>query len=373
MAEMKRKHYLDNIRWVVTIVVILYHVFYMYNANGIVGVVGKITNLDVQYYDAFQYAVYPWLMPIFFIVSGISARLYLEHHTAKEFAKDRTRRMLVPSTLGLLAFEFVQGILNMQLSDAYETMKAMPFPGNVIGVTIAAILSGIGVLWYMQLLWLICMILLLIRLIEKGRFLQIGAKTPVWLIFLFVLPVWGAGQILNTPIIAVYRLGFYLAFFLLGYYVFSHEEVMERMKKLFPVFAVLAVALGVAFVILYFGENYADKPINRGLPYAAYAYFGSLAILTGFAKYFDFTNAFCGFMSKRSLGLYMFHYLGISAVAVFFAKRGILPAAVIYPLSLLAAFVTGFGVYAIISKIPGYRWVVLGMKKKKSDEKVTTV
>ncbi len=167
----QRKHYLDNIRWVVTIVVVLYHVFYMYNAQAIAGVVGKITNLDVQYFDAFQYMVYPWLMPIFFIVSGISSKLYLDNHTGKEFAKDRTRRLLVPTTIGLLTFQFLQGILNMQLSDAFETMSALPFPGNVIGITIAAILSGIGVLWYMQLLWLICMILLLIRVIEKGRLL----------------------------------------------------------------------------------------------------------------------------------------------------------------------------------------------------------
>ncbi len=365
MADNKRKHYLDNIRWVITIVVILYHVIYMYNAEGIVGVVGKITNQNVQYQDAFQYAVYPWLMQIFFIVSGISAKLYLDHHTAKEFAKDRTRRLLIPTTLGLIAFEFVQGILNMQLSDAFETMKAQPFPGNIIGIAIAAVLSGIGVLWYMQLLWLICMILLLIRVIEKGKLSKIGAKTPAWLVFLFFIPVWGAGQILNTPIIVVYRLGFYLAFFLLGYYVFSSEEVMGRIKKLFPVFAALAVALGVAFVILFFGQNYADKPINRNILFAAYAYFGSLAILTGFANYFDFTNPFCSFMSKRSLGLYMFHYLGISAVAVFLAKKGLLPAVVIYPLSLLAAFATGFGVYALISFIPGYRWAVLGMKGKK--------
>ena len=367
--EIKRKHYLDNIRWVITIVVILYHVFYMYNAEGISGTVGKITNLNVQYYDAFQYAVYPWLMPIFFIVSGISAKLYLEHHSAKEFAKDRTRRLLVPTTIGLLTFEFVQGLLNASMSDALKTMSSMPFPGNIIGITIASVLSGIGVLWYMQLLWLLCMILLLIRLIEKGKLLKAGAKTPVWLIILFVIPVWGAAQILNTPIICVYRCGLYLTFFLLGYYVFSSEEVMEKIKKFFPVFAILAMGLGVAFVIVYFGQNYADKPINRTPLYAAYAYFGSLTILTGFAKYFDFTNPFCSFMSKKSLGLYMFHYLGISAVGVFLAKRGILPPVLIYILSTVAAFASGFGVYALISKIPYYRWTVLGISEKKAKQK----
>jgi hypothetical protein len=47
------------------------------------------------------------------------------------------------------------------------------------------------------------------------------------------------------------------------------------------------------------------------------------------------------------------------------AKNRLLPAAVIYPLSLLAAFATGFGLYAIISFIPGYRVIAIGMRKKK--------
>ena len=38
-----RKHYLDNIRWVTVVIVLLYHVFYMYNAEGVLGGVGKIT------------------------------------------------------------------------------------------------------------------------------------------------------------------------------------------------------------------------------------------------------------------------------------------------------------------------------------------
>ena len=118
-----RKKYLDNIRWITVVIVVLYHVIYMYNAEGILGVVGKITKLDVQYYDVFQYAVYPWIMAILFIVSGISSRLYLEKHSVKEFAKSRTRKLLVPSTIGLVAFQFIQGYLNTRNSDAVNMMK----------------------------------------------------------------------------------------------------------------------------------------------------------------------------------------------------------------------------------------------------------
>ena len=37
-----RKYYLDNIKWAVVVIVVIYHVFYMYNAEGIPGVAGRI-------------------------------------------------------------------------------------------------------------------------------------------------------------------------------------------------------------------------------------------------------------------------------------------------------------------------------------------
>ena len=45
--------------------------------------------------------------------------------------------------------------------------------------------AGSGVLWNMHLLWLYCLLLVLIRKIEKGRLLEKGAKTPLWLAALF--------------------------------------------------------------------------------------------------------------------------------------------------------------------------------------------
>ena len=66
-----RKYYLDNIRWVTVVLVVIYHVLYMYNGEGILGGLGKITALDVQYYDIFLYAVYPWFMLLLFLISGI--------------------------------------------------------------------------------------------------------------------------------------------------------------------------------------------------------------------------------------------------------------------------------------------------------------
>ena len=362
-----RKYYLDNIRWITVVIVVFYHVLYMYNAEGILGGLGKITNLTSQPYDIFMYFVYPWFMPVLFIVAGISSRLFLERHTDKEFVKSRTRKLLVPSTIGLFAFQFIQGYVSMSLGTAFTDLAAGGVPKPVIFLIMVA--SGSGVLWFVHLLWVYSMILVLLRKIEQGRLLIIGAKTPLWMIALFYIPIWGAAQILNTPIVSVYRVGFYFVFFMLGYYVFSNDEVMEKLKNHAILLIVSGVAVCIIFSILYFvvygGMNYADKPVNRGPLYAACAYLGSLAMLGGMARFGDFGNSFTKWMSRKSFGLYVFHYLGISSVALFIAKPGILPAAVCYLLSLAAGFVFGYGLYEIISRIPFFRWAVLGIRKEK--------
>ncbi len=357
-----RKHYLDNIRHITVVIVVIYHVFYMYNAEGVLGGLGKITDLPVQYYDIFQYLVYPWIMPVLFIVSGISAALYLDSHSDKEFIGSRTLKLLVPSTIGLFFFQFIQGYVSMSLGGGFEGLASAGVPKPIIYLIMVA--SGSGVLWYMHLLWLYCMVLVPIRKIEKGRLMKLGAKTPLWLAALFVFPIWGAAQILNTPIVSVYRFAYYFVFFLLGYYVFSNDEVIERLKKTAVPLILFAVVICVVFAVLYFGDNYADKPINRGFLFTLDAYAGSLAMISGMARFADFSNGFTKWMSKHSFGLYVFHYLGISTVALLVAKPGLLTPPLCYLLSLLAGFVFGYGLYAVISRIPFFRWAVLGIKKK---------
>ena len=83
-----RKLYIDNIRWITVVLVVLYHVIYMFNGIETFGVIGPFS--DVQYQDAFQYIVYPWFMLLLFAVSGMSARYELVRRSEKEFIKKRT-------------------------------------------------------------------------------------------------------------------------------------------------------------------------------------------------------------------------------------------------------------------------------------------
>ncbi len=66
---------------------------------------------------------------------------------------------------------------------------------------------------------------------------------------------------MNTPVICVYRFGIYGICFLLGYYVFSHEKVTDRLACVSVPLATAAVVLAVFYVRYYFGENYAEEPV----------------------------------------------------------------------------------------------------------------
>lgn len=66
----------------------------------------------------------------------------------------------------------------------------------------------------------------------------------------------------------------------------------------------------------------------------------------------------------KNFGLYIFHYLGISSTSLFIAKPGLISPVSAYIISLAAGFFIADTLTIIISKIPFFRWAVLGIKKK---------
>ena len=176
---------------------------------------------------------------------------------------------------------------------------------------------------------------------------------------------WGAAQVLNTPIIVVYRFGIYGAGFLIGYYIFSHESVTDCLKKYAVPLLITALLLGAAYTYFTFGQIFPEAPAVNSPLAICYAWFMCLAIIGCFKKWGDGANKFSIFMAKKSFGLYIFHYLTLSATAYLLTKYTDLSAIIIYLLVTIAAFGGGFLLYEIISRIPVIRWCVLGMVKSR--------
>ena len=355
-----RKYYLDNVRWMTIVLVVVYHVVYIYSSI--------ITDIVIepfyerQPWDGLQYILYPWFMVLLFIVAGMCSRYYLEKHTVKEFISSRTRKLLVPSTIGLFVIGWIQGYVSMAISDAFQTISDT-VPKFVLYFIM--VLSGTGVLWFIQLLWLFSLLTAVIRKFEKGKIYELSSKINVVGLILLVIPVYLSGLVLNTPVIAVYRFGIYGFTFLLGYFVFAHDEVIDRLSKYAVPLIIAAIILAVIYVVLHYGDNFAVMPTVNCIPAVAYAWAACLAILASMKKWGDVTSKFMEFMSQRSFGIYVFHYLPLSATAYILHKYTSVPALPSYLLTALAGFAGSIVLYEIISRIPIIRWCVLGIKEQK--------
>ena len=113
-----RKHWIDNLRRVTVLSVLLYHVIYFFNNKGVFGGMGGFGTFPEvqQYQDIIMYILYPRFMPLLFLLAGISARYSLQKYSGKDRFKSRTRKLLVPATIGLFVFQWILGYFNTQVS-----------------------------------------------------------------------------------------------------------------------------------------------------------------------------------------------------------------------------------------------------------------
>ena len=355
-----RKTYIDNTRWITVVLVVFYHVIYIFNGVTKYGIIGPFSKSQPQ--DTYQYIVYPWFMLLLFVISGMCARFELERRDVRQFIRNRTVKYLVPSSIGLIVFGWVLGYYNILIGGGFDTMGSVPKP--VLFLIMAV--SGSGPLWYIQMLWLFSVILVLIRKFEKDRLYEKCAKANVPILLCLTVLIYFSAQILNTPMIVVYRFWIYGMGFLTGYFVLSHDEVMEKVGRSWVLLTALAVISCIVFTVMYRGQSYPDHEVLDTVVCNIYAWTGTLGMLAFMKRWGDFDNGFSRWMSRKSWGLYVFHYLMI-AVSGWYLHKLVPPLTpfVVYVIVTICAFAGAFLLYEIMSRIPVIRWCVLGIRKEK--------
>ena len=352
-----RRTYIDNIRWIVVLIVLIYHVCYMFNGVGVPGGIPNAANIPA--FDALMYVVYPWFMVLLFVISGMSARYSLQKRTLKQFLKERTVKLLVPSTLGLFAIHWITGYLNIKMGGGLSYIpSALIYPISAV--------SGTGPLWFIQMLFLFSCILALLKKADKNDILWKACKNAnLPIIFLLFIVIFGAAQILNMPILTTYRFGIYFAAFLIGYYVFSHDEVQEKIESVCIPMLCLAIIGAVFYTVYYYGSDYTSKECLQSIITNLYLWIVILAVIGCAKKYCKGETAFTRYMAKSSFGFYILHYPVLTVVCYLLHYRFELPAIYNYAIALAAEFIITFALYEVLKRVPILRYVILGIKKQK--------
>jgi len=377
-----RKHWMDNLRWVTVLLVLFYHVIYFYNNKGVFGGIGGFVDDPMkQPQDIVMYILYPWFMMLLFLVAGVSSRYALNKQTGKQFIKSRTLKLLVPATIGLFVFQWMTGYFNTQvaaLAQGTDLFADIPdeVPNGIKNIIkyFAYSLSGIGPLWFIQDLWLFSLLIVLIKKLDKNdRFWRWCGEANIPVIILLGVLVWlGSQALIMNPrkdsadgLYNLYKPLTYFIPFLLGYFVFSHDEVQDKVEKIHLPMLICALVAGVALCWTGWGQNNTSPQFLSSWLNCIYAWLMILAMLGCFKAWFDKTGKFAIYMTKSSFCIYVVHYLVIASLGYMMKMYTNLEPWMMYVILTVAVMLLSPAIYEIIRRIPFVRWCVLGINKRK--------
>ena len=234
--------------------------------------------------------------------------------------------------------------------------------------------SGTGPLWFVQVLWLLCLVLLLIRAIDrKDWFYTICGKANYVVIILLGVLFWvGEQTLIKNPrpesldgLLNLYKPFFYLVPFLVGYFVFAHDEVQEKLEKAWIPLMACAVVAGTVLIVTTFGQDntspqYLGSPLN-----CLYGWLMCLAMMGWFKAKFNRTGAFAGYMTRSSYGIYIVHYLVIASLGYMMKMYTSLAPWMMYVILFVAVMLLSPAIYEVLRRIPFVRWCVFGEKKNR--------
>lgn len=377
-----RKAWIDNLRWITILIVVVFHIFFFYDNIDSVPMFQKLGpntspvipgTEPVEYASqvlpfsqwtfagVFQYAVYQWFMLLLFVVSGICAKITLQKKTVREFLRNRVTKLLVPSTLGVICVHWIAGWL--------EASMFMPADVPVAVKIIVSILSGTGGLWFCHVLIIACLMLALVKKIDKKNKLEaLGEKSNLLVALLLYFVMFGEAQVANVPMVTTYRMAYYPMGFMLGYYVFSSEKLLAQLKKFGWIILLAGIAAGVCYIIKFYGIYYAKYEVLNNWLSVLYAWLMTLGIL-GFAQNFlNFENKFSKYMSGCGWGIYINHITLMIVINYLLAPyTSNLSIVTIYIIELVASLSLSIGLWELFKRVPFFRYVLYGIKGKKKN------
>ena len=354
-----RKHYLDNVRIIAVLLVLPYHAMLIFN------------DFDFTYYiNGEPLASYyllitgEWLMPALFVISGISAFIALQKRTTAQFLKERVSKLLVPFIAGLVfllpimsyfAVRFQQGYTGGYLEQWGRFFTTTTdFTGFDGGLTP-------GHLWFLLYLFVISLVVLpfMRAYLNSKKKLSLKRVPVLVLVLVCALPI-AAYPLL---IFAEKSFGEYLLWFLLGFYIFSNDDILEKLDKNRLLLSIIAVVVLAGF--LYF--SYADfYPTNSMYDIAFSRLSGwtiSLALLGISRHSLNFKNKATSYLSGAAFAVYIFHQPLLVAIGYYVLM---LPINVWLQvlLILVGTVTTSLACYEIFRRIPVTRFL-FGIKAKK--------
>lgn len=353
-----RKYYIDNIRILCILMLFPFHAAMCFNNFGEKFYVNGAQSTILS---SIVVAVYPWWMSLLFSLAGISTVYALKKRSAGEYAKERIFKLFIPLLFGILLIippqTYIADVFHNGYSGGY-------FEHYIKFFTHFTDLAGNdgaftpGHLWFILYLFVISMVVLplLIWYSNREKKFNFGKINIALLAILGILIL---GVLTFVADISGKSVGDFLTCFLLGFFVLSNDNVLEKLKKYSTALGAVWLILIVLRCTMWILDVKGDVLWYTG--YKSLEWIGILAALGLGGRFLDFKNKFTTYFSPAAFPIYFFHQTVLVIIA-FFTIKLISNTALQFILITIISFVITICVYELFRRIPITRFM-FGIKK----------
>ena len=319
-SESRRYYYIDWLRVLAILVVFGFHNARFFDSGD-----WHVKNTETSKgFTIFIVFTTQWIMPLFFVLSGMSAHYALRFQTLGRYMWSKVLRLAVPLIVGMFTHislqVYLERLTHGDFTGSFFEFLPQYFEG---GYGLGGNFAWMGLhLWYLEMLFVYSLLtlplFLWLRSERMGPIISrlAGSLAKPCAIFLLAAPVILMKLIGDTQnnIIGENHWGGWamlphLGFFVTGYFIVLDSQLITSIDK--HRIAALVLAL-IAFAILYMctllpaGEQFLAAP-GGSVVGVMHSWFW-LAAIIGFAhRYLTSTNRFLRYATEAVLPFYILH------------------------------------------------------------------
>jgi glucan biosynthesis protein C len=326
-----------------------------------------------------------WIMPLFFLLSGVASWYSLESRSQRQYVMERISRLLVPLyTVGVFVLLppqlYWDSVTNGRFAGSFWAFYPHYFESFRFVVLPPFLLSWLGHLWFLAFLFCISLITLpLMRFLKRESGRSVLSRLAGWCdrrggLFLLLIPLFLVQVSLRGFFQGHYTLAdlfYFLLYFMIGYIIPSDGRFTESLKR--HAWACLPLAL-IAFGAqgaLIFGAGY-QYPEGQGFsPFWLYMLFqfvmsvqtlSWIIFLVGMAaKHLHFKNRALAYGNEAVLPFYVLHQTIILLVGSYVVEWSVgIP--VKYMVISVTSFALIMAVYELLVRRFNWARFLFGMR-----------
>lgn len=359
---------MDNLRWLIILVLFPYHTLLIY--SGIGSYYFNVANNIFA--NAFILTFAPWFMQLLFVIAGIATFYSLKKRNTNQYLRERVSKLLVPMVAGMILvipLSIYFGFLYSGYTGSFLSLWA-----NIL-TNPANLGNGLmfGPLWFLLYLFIVSLLALPFILKSGKRNFPIEKHTmPKLLLLVFPLAI-------GSYFFNIYPEKSVVEFFLLfvfGYFLLSDDGVQEKLEKyrwhLFIPFVVLtAIYVSINAGSIGSGESaVTTTAVSLSTIIAGFLikiwtslllWVGVLSLMGMGKHYLEFKNKTTLYLSAVSFPIYIFHIVWINMFAYYLLSWIPDQMVVQVILIMLLSFVFTIATIEVVRRIPGIR-TIFGMR-----------